>query len=355
MHRLIERWFGPAVLSAFVILLLASFTFRLQHGEQLHGAGATFPAPLYARWIALFERENPEVKIRYDGVGSGAGIRAISAKEVHFGASDAMMNHEVAANLPGELLQIPMALGPVVMAYNLPDVDDRITLDSELIAGIYLGEIERWDDPRLQGLNPGIEMPDDTIFVAHRADSSGTTAIFTDYLSAVSSRWKNEVGHGKKVEWPVSSGAGEGNDGVAHQIFLKPGGIGYLEMKYAENAGLHYAAIINRDGHKVLPSVKSVQAAEQNTPVIPGQITKTSIVNAPGATSYPIAGFTYILAYRKPGHIHSPELREALVDYLTWALTEGQRFTAELNYTPLPLYLQEKALALVKSIEVYSH
>lgn len=354
MHRIVERWFGPVILCAFAALLLSSFTFRMQHGEELYGAGASFPAPLYARWIALFEKEHDHFRIHYDTVGSGAGIRAIRGKEVHFGASDALIDDESAVKISEKLLQIPVALGPVVIAYNLPDIKERITLDGNSIALIYLGEIVRWNDDKLQALNPHINLPDRDIYVAHRGDSSGTTHIFTDYLSAVSQRWKTEVGVGKKVEWPVSFGAGIGNDGVAQQIFLRSGGIGYMEMKYAENAGLHYAALINRDGYTVTPSVKTVQAAEYNTKAKPGEITKPSIVNAHGKFSYPIAGFTYIMVYKNPQYIQSPTLKKGLVEFLTWGLTRGQEIAPDLNYTPLPEDLQTKALALVRSIDIHN-
>lgn len=346
-----ERWFGPVVLSAFALVMILGLSARGSHGPVLHGAGATFPAPLYARWIALYEREH-HIDIEYQAVGSGAGIAAITAREAHFGASDALMKDSELAALDGEILQIPMAIGPVVLAYNLPGLGERLTLDGAAIAGIYLGEISRWDDPALVALNPGLGLPDRPIRVAHRADSSGTTDIFTGYLSAVSARWAADYGQAKSLDWPVSSGAGEGNDGVAQQILLQPGGIGYMELKYAQNAGLAYAALINADGNVVLPSVASVQAAEENTPAEPGSILKPSIVNAPGADSYPIAGFTYVMVYTDLSYFEDPELAHTLVDYLEWSLTEGQDVAPALNYTPLPAHLRLAALEQVEAIHL---
>jgi phosphate transport system substrate-binding protein len=224
---------------------------------ELHGAGATFPAPIYARWRALYHRANPEVVIHYRAVGSGKGIKAITAREVDFGASDALFKKSEQRALPAPLLSIPTVLGPVVMAYNLPDLKTELVLSGETIAGIYLGEITAWNDPRIAAINPGTELPNHPIHVAHRSDSSGTTHIFTDYLSAVSDEWRRDVGRGKRVFWPTGDDwAGGGNDGVAHRILLEPGGIGYLELKYAQNAGLRYATLLNRDGHRVLPSVR---------------------------------------------------------------------------------------------------
>ncbi len=354
MHYL-ERWFGPAILVAFVFVVGQGIFTQLNHGTELHGAGASFPAPLYTRWIALYERGNPQVEITYESIGSGGGIDAITEQEVHFGASDALMSESELEQAPGEILQIPMAMGPVVMAYNLPRLDERITLNADVIVDIYRGEIESWTDERIAELNPELDLPDMPIHVTHRSDSSGTTAIFTEYLSAVSETWRDTVGQGKVINWPITDGAGDGNDGVAQQILLRPGGIGYVEFTYAENAGLEYAAIINREGEAVLPSVESVQAAERNTPAAPGERNKPSIVNAPGEDSYPIAGFTYLLVYQDLSYFEHAEEAEALLQYLEWALTEGQRVAPDLNYTPIPEPVQQAALELVESIEVPEH
>lgn len=356
MRRWMERLFGPVVLLAFASVLLVGLRTNAAHGIELHGAGATFPAPLYARWIALFERAHPGIVIDYRSVGSGAGIEAITARDVHFGASDALLSADEREALPAELVQIPVALGPVVLAYNLPDLPAQLTLNSALIAAIYLGQITRWNDPAIQSLNPELTLSDRPIRVAHRADSSGTTAIFTDYLSAVSSEWAAQIGRGKRVDWPVSAGAGEGNDGVAQQILLQTGGIGYLELTYAQNAGLEYAALVNQAGARVLPTIASVQAAEENTPAVDATahtaIAKPSIVNAPGQASYPIAGFTYLLVYADLGYLGDAYAAEALVEYLRWTLTSGQETASTLHYTPLPASLREQALDLVARIRI---
>ena len=297
MGRLVDRWFGYLVLLALAAVMAGGFLAQAAGDDTLHGAGATFPAPLYARWIALFERETGTA-VSYDAIGSGGGIDAILTRDVAFGASDALLTDDDRAEADDYIYELPMVLGPVVVVYNLPDLDERLVLDGETLVGIYLGEITRWDDPAISATNAGRRLPDLAIHVTHRADSSGTTGIFTDYLSAVSETWADSFGSGKTVDWPVSGGSGLGNDGIAQQVLVQPGGIGYVEASYAELSGLEYAALINKDGAIVLPSVASVQAAERNTPSLPGTDRKPSIVNAGGSESYPIAGFTYVLVYR---------------------------------------------------------
>ena len=319
---------------------------------ELYGVGATFPAPIYARWRALYHRANPDIVIHYRALGSGRGIEAITGREVDFGASDALLKASEERALPAPLLSIPTVLGPVVMAYNLPDLQADLTLSGEAVAAIYLGEITRWNDPRIAVTNPGIQLPDHPIYVAHRSDSSGTTYIFTDYLSAVSETWRERAGRAKQLHWPTGDDwAGEGNDGVAHRILLEPGGIGYLELKYAQNAGLKYARLMNREGHAVLPTVESVQQAESNTPATPGSYLKPSIVNAPGEYSYPIAGFTYLLVYRDLSDMEADRAK-ALTDFLKWILGEGQQEAPKLHYTPLPQAVRQAALHDVDSLIV---
>jgi phosphate transport system substrate-binding protein len=319
---------------------------------ELEGAGATFPAPIYARWRALFQRANPGVSIHYRPVGSGRGIREISARNVDFGASDALLNDSESRALAAPLLAIPTVLGPVVLAYNLPKVEGQLTLAGEVVAGIYLGTITKWSDPRITAINPAIALPDLPIRVAHRSDSSGTTHIFTDYLSAVSEEWAERVGKGKRVLWPTGDDwSGEGNDGVAHRILLEPGGIGYLELKYAQNAGLRYAAMINRAGNRVWPSVASVQAAEESTATTGGELLKPSIVDAPGADAYPIAGFTYLLVYRDLGYME-PRKAHTLKRFIKWILQQGQPMASELHYTPLPEPLRREVLRQLDDIDL---
>jgi phosphate transport system substrate-binding protein len=319
---------------------------------ELHGAGATFPAPIYARWRALFHRANPDIVIHYRAVGSGAGIRAITARKVDFGVSDALLKKNEERALPAPLLAIPTVLGPIVMAYNLPDLETDLILSGDIIAAIYLGEITTWNDARIAALNPKAELPDHAIHVAHRSDSSGTTFIFTDYLSAVSEKWREEVGRGKEVFWPTGNDwAGEGNDGVAHRILLELGGIGYVELKYAQNAGLDYATLLNREGSLVLPTVESVQDAERNTPATTGTYLKPSIVNADGKRSYPIAGFTYLLVYSELSYMDAQKA-QALITFLRWVLGQGQVEAPKLHYTPLPESVRLGALADIKRIKL---
>jgi len=350
--RYTERYFGPVILVLFIFVVTTGLTARLSHGVEVFGAGASFPAPIYTRWIALYERQNPDVVIEYASIGSGGGIEAITDRDVHFGASDALLTQGERVLLPAPLLEIPMVMGPVVIAYNLPRLDDRLTLDADTIAAIYLGDITQWTDDAIADLNPDVDLPDMPIRVTHRSDSSGTTAIFTDYLSAVSETWRDGYGVSKQLSWPISSGAGDGNDGVAQLILLQPGGVGYLEFSYAENAGLEYAALINRDGERVLPTVEGVQAAERNTPPTEDRITKPSIVNAPGAESYPIAGFTYLLVYEDLTYFDEPDAAHALIDYIEWTLTNGQALATDMNYTPLPQDLREAAFDLVETIQL---
>lgn len=337
-------------------LLAAAWLNGCGESIEIRGEGATFPAPIYARWIALYNRAHPTVHVRYRAVGCGRGIQAIAAREVDFGASDALLTKNEERALPARLLAVPTVIGPVVLAYNLPRLDGDLILSGETIADIYLGKIVRWNDPRLNAINPDIALPDEQIHVAHRSDSSGTTYIFSDYLSAVSEEWRERVGRGKRLYWPTGDDwAGDGNDGVAHRILLEPGGIGYLELKYAESAGLRYAALINQAGRRVRPTVEGVQEAEEHTPATQGTFLKPSIVNAPGAASYPIAGFTYLLVYEDLRYMDDPKRGRALVQFLTWVLTEGQEMVHELHYTPLPEPLRREALRLIGEITTSPH
>ena len=359
MGRMVERFFGPVILVAFALAVVLGFVAEATAPTTVHGAGATFPAPLYARWISRFEAEaelpGSDVSIDYEAVGSGAGIDAIIEGEVAFGASDALLNVDEWAEVDGPLVELPMALGPVVLAYNLPGVDERLILDGPTLAAIYLGDIDRWNHPALVELNPDTDLPALDIRVAHRDGSSGTSAIFTDYLSAVSPTWAEEVGAGKEPDWPTGQ-SGLGNDGVAQRVLLRPGGLGYVELTYADNAGLDYARLVNRAGAVVEPSVASVQAAEQSTPMVAAASPverplplKGSIVDAPGEASYPIAGFTYLLVYQDLRGLE-PDEADGLVAYLTWALTDGQPLAEDLGYTPLPPALAAETLDLIENL-----
>lgn len=301
---------------------------------DLTGAGATFPYPLYSKWFSEYAA-NEGVRINYQSIGSGGGIRQLSEETVDFGATDSpMSNEEMARAKGGPVLHIPTVLGAVAITYNLPGVASGLKLSPEIVADIFMGRITKWNDPRIATLNPGMTLPATDLLVIHRSDGSGTTFIFTDYLTAVSSRWKAGPGKGKEVRWPVGLGA-KGNEGVAGQVKQTPGSIGYVELAYARQNGLAVAAVANSAGDFVTPSVEAVTAAAAGAArnLAPTTDYRVSIVNAPGKGAYPISSFTWILVYERQKD--SVKARK-LVDFLNWALTEGEAHAAPLDYAPLP-------------------
>ncbi|MGH7663881.1 MAG: phosphate ABC transporter substrate-binding protein PstS [Gemmatimonadaceae bacterium] len=317
-------------------------------GVALTGAGATFPYPLYSRWFSEYADETG-IRINYQSIGSGGGIRQLSEGTVDFGASDSPMTDEEIAGARGPVLHIPMVLGAVTVTYNLPDVADTLSLTGEVIADIFLGNIRKWNDARIAALNPGVALPDEDILVVHRSDGSGTTFIFTDYLGSVSSAWASGPGTGKEVQWPVGLGA-KGNEGVAGQVSQTPGAIGYVELAYATQNGLSVAKVRNRAGEFVAPSVQAVTAAAAGVAdsLPPDTDYRVSIVNGPGANAYPISSFTWILVYREQMDARKGQI---LVDFLRWALTEGQERAPELDYAPLPDAMSAALLAKLDSME----
>ena len=318
---------------------------RTAGATSLTGAGATFPYPLYSKWFDVYEKQTG-VRINYQSIGSGAGIRQIIERTVDFGASDAPMTDEQLAQAPGKILHIPTVLGAVVLTYNLPGVEARLNLTPDAVAGIFLGEITRWNDPRLSRDNVGVRLPDSPIVAVYRSDGSGTTHVFTDYLSVVSPAWKARVGKGTSVNWPVGLGA-KGNEGVTGQVKQMPGAIGYVELAYVVQNRLPYAFIQNQAGRFVEPTLDSVTAAAAGAAQSMPDDLRVSIVNAPGAESYPIAAFTYLLVYQEQA---DPAKGRALVDFLWWALHEGQQYARELLYAPLPTAVVRKAEATVAMI-----
>ncbi len=298
---------------------------------DLQGAGATFPYPLYSKWVAEYQRIDPRVRINYQSIGSGGGIRQIVEKTVDFGASDAPMTDAELAKAPGKLLHIPMTLGAVVVSYNLPGVDG-LKLSPDAVAGIFLGEIKTWSDARIADSNPGVALPSQPITVAHRTDGSGTTAVFTEYLAKVSPQWKEKVGAGKSAKFPVGLGA-KGNEGVAGLVKTTPGSIGYVELAYAKQTGLAYAAIGNRGGKFAQATLEGITAAAAGVAAsLPADL-RVSIVDPPGDAAYPISAFTYILVYED----HDDAVKDkALVQFLWWAVHDGQQFGPPLHYAPLP-------------------
>lgn len=298
---------------------------------DIQGAGATFPYPLYSKWVAEYQKVDPRVRINYQSIGSGGGIRQIIEQTVDFGASDAAMTDAELAKASRKLLHVPMTLGAVVVTYNLEAAPD-LKLTPQAIAGIFLGEIKTWNDPRIAGSNPGATLPGQPITVVHRTDGSGTTAVFTEYLAKVSREWLEKVGAGKSVNFPIGFGA-KGNEGVAGQVKTTPGSIGYLELAYAKQTGLAYAAIRNQAGKFAAPSLESITAAAASVSATMPADLRVSIVDAVGDAAYPVSAFTYILVYEDQSDAVKGR---ALAQFLWWAVHDGQKAGSPLHYAPLP-------------------
>jgi len=312
---------------------------------QLQGAGATFPNPLYQKWLSEYGKAHPEVKIDYQSIGSGGGIKQIQAQTVDFGASDTPMKDEDLKAAPGELLHIPTVLGAVVITYNLEGAP-TLHFSPEVIADIFLGKIKKWNDPKIAADNAGAKLPAADITVVHRSDGSGTSAVFTDYLSKVSSEWKEKVGTGPSPSWPVGIG-GKGNEGVTGQVKNTPNTVGYVELAYAVQNKLPVAQVKNAGGAFVEPSVDSVTAAAAaSANSVPDDL-RVSITNAQGAQVYPISSFTYILIYKNQ---KDAKKGKALVDFLWWAIHDGESSAKELQYAPLPVEIVKRAEAKLNSI-----
>jgi phosphate transport system substrate-binding protein len=318
-------------------------------GSDLTGAGATFPYPIYSKWFNDYAAASG-VKINYQSIGSGGGIRQLTEQTVDFGASDAPMSDDEAAKLKAPVMHFPTVLGAVCITYNLPGVTTALRLSGPVIAGIYQGTIKKWNAPEITALNAGVTLPDADILVVHRSDGSGTTYIFSDYLAAVSPDWAKAPGKGKELQWPVGIG-GKGNEGVAGQVKQTPGAIGYVELAYAKPNNLPVASIKNAAGQFVTPSVASVTAAAEGVAqqLAPNSDYRLSIVNAPGATAYPISSFTYLLVYKTaPDSIKGKKL----VGFLRWMYTNGEPQAAALDYAPLPPTLITRLTARLDSIQV---
>jgi phosphate transport system substrate-binding protein len=313
--------------------------------SALTGAGATFPEPFYTKAFYLYSQTYPQVTINYQAVGSGAGIQQFTKGTVDFGASDVPMQASdiTTAGGPDSLVQIPTTLGVVAIAYNLAGVT-RIQMDGPALAGIYLGRIKRWNDPALVALNAGVNLPSTSITVVHRSDGSGTTYHFTDYLGKVSDEWRSKVGVAKSVQWPAGIG-GKGNDGVAQAVKQTDGAIGYVELAYVVQTGMNQAFLQNKNGKFVQASVAgATAAAAQNTDVSPSNF---SITNEPGDTTYPIAGFSWIIVRTSISDLNKAK---AIVFLFKWLVTDGQTYGRDLQYAPLPKTVQNLALSTLKGI-----
>ena len=310
----------------------------------INGAGATFPYPIYSKWFDEYAKVDPSVRFNYQSIGSGGGQKQILAQTVDFGASDGPMSDDNLAKAPGKLLHIPTVAGADVVAYNLPG-NPVLKLDPDAIAGVFLGQIKKWNDPKIAALNPGIKLPDQDIVVVHRSDGSGTTYIWTDYLSKISSEWKQKVGTNTSVNWPTGLG-GKGNEGVAGQIKQTPGALGYVELIYAVQNKMPYADVKNASGEFMKASLESITAA-MATAQIPDDF-RFSMTNAPGKDAYPIAGATWLLVYEQQKDAMKGK---KLVEFLKWAMKDGEKMARDLQYAPLPEKVQERVLKRVNEIK----
>lgn len=339
-----SRW-----IAALFALTLTTATqgIAAETGTLINGAGATFPYPLYSKWFSEYQKVKPDVEINYQSIGSGGGIRNFLENTVDFGATDSPMTEEQLSKAKTPVLHIPTVMGAVVLTYNLPGVGKGLKLTSDLIAGIFLEKVTKWNDPQIAQLNPGMKLPESAIIVVRRSDGSGTTGIFTDYLAKVSKEWKEKVGQGSSVNWPTGLG-GKGNEGVAGLVKQTPGSIGYVELIYAENNGLQYAAVKNKAGAYADPSMKAVSAAAAKTVKNMPADFRVSITDADGKDSYPISGFTYLLVYQTM----PKEKGQKLVQFLKWAMKEGQTMAAPLHYAPLPKELIKKVDAKINTIQL---
>jgi phosphate transport system substrate-binding protein len=311
----------------------------------LNGAGATFPYPMYSKWFSEYHKAHPDIEINYQSIGSGGGIRQVLAQTVDFGASDGPMTDEQLSQAKTKILHIPTVMGAVVPAYNIPGVTGEVRLTPDILAGIFLGKIASWNDAALVKANPGVNLPNQTIVVIHRSDGSGTTYIWTDYLSKVSSDWQNQVGRGTSVKWPVGLG-GKGNEGVAGMIRQMQGGIGYVELIYAVQNHITYGSVKNAAGTFVKASLDSVTAAAASVKSMPADF-RVSITNPPGKDAYPIASFTWLLI---PATSKDAAKGKILADFLNWMVDDGQKMTADLTYAPLPEGVATKVKAAIKQV-----
>jgi phosphate transport system substrate-binding protein len=315
---------------------------------DLTGAGATFPYPIYSKWFADYA-QTTGVKINYQSIGSGGGIRQLSEQTVDFGASDGpMSDQELAAAKGGAVLHFPTVMGAVVITYNVPGVVKPLNLSGDDIADIFAGKITKWNDARIVAQNRGVSLPNSDILVVHRSDGSGTTYIFSDYLSAVSPSWSSSLGKAKEIKWPVGLG-GKGNEGVAGQVKQTPGSIGYVELAYAKQNALPYANVRNVAGRYVTPSISSVTAAAASMKLPKNTDYRVSIVNAPGKDSYPISSMTWILLYQNQT---DKAKGDKLVNFLRWAYKNGEKSAASLDYAPLPSSMVAQLQNRLKTIKI---
>jgi len=333
-----------ATLSLLLLLLLPSAA-----QTKLNGAGATFPYPIYSKWFNEYHQQHPDIEINYQSIGSGGGIAQVTAGTVDFGASDGPMKDEQISAFKQQrgtsVLHFPTVLGSVVPAYNIPGFKGELKFSPDVIAGIYLGKITSWNDAAITKANPGVTLPNSPIVVVHRSDGSGTTYVWTDYLSKISPDWANSAGKGTSVHWPVGLGA-KGNEGVAGMIRQMDGAFGYVELIYALQNNISFGTVRNAAGNFVKASLDSTTAAAASVKSMPADF-RVSITNAPGKDAYPIASFTWLLV---PTDWKDKSKQKVFVDFLTWMLDQGQTMTAQLNYAPLPDEVRQKEREAIKTI-----
>jgi phosphate transport system substrate-binding protein len=337
----IGRW---ALAAAAVV----AFAAALSAAVQINGAGATFPYPIYSKWFSEYYKLHPDVQINYQSIGSGGGIRQITNETVFFGATDGPMTPEQMQAAPGKIIHLPTVLGAVVPVYNLASVKTDLQFSGPLLADIFLGRITKWNDPAVAKLNPGVSLPGDDIIVVHRSDGSGTTYIWVDFLSKTSPEFKKRVGVSTSVNWPAGVG-GKGNEGVAGLVRQMPGSIGYVELIYALQNTISYGSVQNMAGEFVKASVQTVTAAAAEAAKQMPADFRVSITNPPGKGVYPVSSFTWLLLYENP---KDKSQARTMVDFVKWALTDGQKYCADLGYAPLPeavVKLELAALVKVKT------
>ena len=342
---------GFQLVAWFVVLVFAFGSLACNGGGgsgavNLQGAGATFPNPLYQKWLSEYGKLHSNVRIDYQSIGSGGGIKQLKEQTVDFGASDAPMKDEDLKSAPGEILHVPTVLGAVVITYNLQGISKPLRFSPDVIADIFLGKIKKWNDPKIVADNAGVTLPASDITVVHRSDGSGTSAVFTDYLSKVSAEWKEKVGTGTSPSWPTGIG-GKGNEGVTGQVKSTPNTIGYIELAYAVQNKLPVAEIKNASGSFVAPSIDAVSAAASASAANTPEDLRVSITNAAGAQAYPISSYTYILVYKEQKDAAKGKV---LVDFLWWGIHDGEAFAKELQYAPLPADIVKRAEGKISSI-----
>jgi phosphate transport system substrate-binding protein len=336
--------------TALAVLLVAGLfgAVTIAQGQQINGAGATFPFPIYSKWFSEYNKLHPNVQINYQSIGSGGGIKQLTSQTVFFGATDGPMTKDQLLAASGSILHLPTVLGAVVPVYHIEGVTAELKFTGPVLADIFLGKITRWNDPAIAKLNAGVRLPGDDIVVVHRSDGSGTTYIFADYLGKVSPEWKKRVGVSTALNWPVGLG-GKGNEGVSGLVKQTPGSVGYVELIYALQNQIDYGSVQNASGKFLRGTIDGVTAAAAAAANAMPADFRVSITNAPGEAAYPISSFTWMIFYENPKDKASAR---TMVEFMKWALTDGQRFTKNLGYAPLPDSVVELEMAALSKIKL---